>query len=316
MMREPLQGEGGPPLSVARRPLLARLFFSPAEPRLRAGWRLAVQILLQITLTACAGLVIVVAWRGAITADSHPFTGAQILFLELGELFAITLSVALARHFLDHRTFSSMGFQNSATGLRDFAAGLGITCLMMGLIFVLEIQLGWLHVSDVAWQSQPLADVAENTGLFLLICLIVGWNEELMSRGYHLQTLASGLTTKWGWLLSSLVFGALHATNPHASGMAVGGIVLAGVFLGYGFIRTGQLWLSIGLHTGWNFFEGVVFGFPVSGLSFYQLTHTSVVGPDLWTGGAFGPEAGALLLPALVLGFALVHIYTRTQMSS
>jgi hypothetical protein len=93
--------------------------------------------------------------------------------------------------------------------------------------------------------------------------------------------------------------------------MAVVGIFLAGIFLGYAFIRSGQLWLAIGLHTGWNFFEGVVFGFPVSGLHFYRLTEARVVGPELWTGGAFGPEAGLLLIPALALGFLLVHLYAQ-----
>jgi hypothetical protein len=136
-----------------------------------------------------------------------------------------------------------------------------------------------------------------------------------MSRGYHLQTLASGLNTGWGWILSSLAFGMLHLGNPNASWMAAAGIFLAGVFLGYAYIRSGQLWLPIGLHIGWNFFEGVVFGFPVSGLPFYQLPHTLVSGPDLWTGGAFGPEAGLLLIPALAIGSLLVQMYTRWKLA-
>jgi membrane protease YdiL (CAAX protease family) len=182
---------------------------------------------------------------------------------------------------------------------------------MMGLIFVLELSLGWLHVDGFAWRIQPAPHVLQNAGLFLLICLLVGWNEELMSRGYHLQTIASGTSLLWGWLLSSLVFSLLHLSNPNWNAMAVAGIFLAGMFLGYGFIRTGQLWLSIGLHTGWNFFEGVVFGFPVSGFAFYRLTEASNRGPALWTGGAFGPEAGLLLIPGLATGFLLVHLYTR-----
>jgi hypothetical protein len=299
-----------------RRPLLAKVFISPTEARLRAGWRLAIQVVLQLVLTACAGLAMVSALRGAITANSYSLTGSQILLTEIGGLFAITISVAVARRFLDHRSFSSIGLQTGHRALRDFAAGLAITFVMMGLVFILELSFGWLRLDGFAWESQATIDVAQRTGLFLLICLIVGWNEELMSRGYHLQTMASGLTIGWGWFLSSLVFGALHLANPHTSGMAVAGIILAGIFLGYGFVRTGQLWLSVGLHTGWNFFEGVVFGFPVSGLSFYGLAHTVIGGPDLWTGGAFGPEAGVLLIPALAFGFIFVHIYTRGRRSA
>jgi len=132
-----------------------------------------------------------------------------------------------------------------------------------------------------------------------------------MSRGYHMQTLGSGLTLTWGWILSSAVFGALHLANPHASFVAAAGILFAGLLLGYAYLRTGQLWLSMGLHTGWNFFEGVVFGFPVSGLPFYHLTRISVNGPVMWTGGEFGPEAGLIVLPAILLGFGLIYLMTR-----
>jgi hypothetical protein len=96
-------------------------------------------------------------------------------------------------------------------------------------------------------------------------------------------------------------------------------LILAGVFLGYGYTSTRQLWLPIGLHTGWNFFEGTVFGFPVSGMAdFPSLIHITVKGPILLTGGAFGPEAGLVILPALGLGALLVYLYTkrRLQISS
>ena len=93
--------------------------------------------------------------------------------------------------------------------------------------------------------------------------------------------------------------------------MAVAGIFLAGLFLAYGYLRTGQLWLSIGLHLGWNFFESAVFGFPVSGYDRPGLFHISVSGPEFWTGGAFGPEAGFIILPITLLGAVLIYLYTR-----
>jgi len=89
---------------------------------------------------------------------------------------------------------------------------------------------------------------------------------------------------------------------------------LRGVYLAYGYLRTKQLWLSIGLHIiGWNFFEGVVFGFPGSGLDIYALTRIKVHGPEIWTGGAFGPEAGLIVLPSLILGAFLIYRYTKRR---
>jgi membrane protease YdiL (CAAX protease family) len=193
----------------------------------------------------------------------------------------------------------------------DLAVGIGITLAMMGLIFVAEWGLGWLTVDGFSWTTEPPAAVGANILVFFVIFVLVGWNEELMSRGYHLQTIASGLNLFWGVMLSSVIFGLLHLGNPNATWIGAAGIFFAGVFLGYAYVRTGQLWLSIGLHIGWNFFEGVVFGFPVSGLSVHHLARISISGPELWTGGSFGPEAGLVVLPAIAVGLGLIHLYTR-----
>jgi membrane protease YdiL (CAAX protease family) len=104
-----------------------------------------------------------------------------------------------------------------------------------------------------------------------------------------------------------------HSFNPNLSWQAFLGLFLSGLFLAYGYLRTRQLWLPIGLHLGWNFFEGNVFGFPVSGQYFYQLIRQTVSGPDIITGGAFGPEGGLILLPALLLGTVGIFWYTRNR---
>ena len=90
-------------------------------------------------------------------------------------------------------------------------------------------------------------------------------------------------------------------------------VTTAAIYLAFGYIRTKQLWLSIGLHIGWNFFEGVGFGFPVSGLDIYPLLRINVTGPELWTGGAFGPEAGLIVLPSLLVGGLLIYLYTQKR---
>ena len=160
----------------------------------------------------------------------------------------------------------------------------------------------------------PRQTVVSQDLLFFIIFILVGFNEEFLFRGYHLQTITSGLNLFWGLIISSIIFGGLHLGNPNATWVSAAGIFFAGLFLAYGYIRTQQLWLSIGLHLGWNFFEGVVFGFPVSGLSIYPLMNIKVSGPVAWTGGAFGPEAGLIILPALALGAILINLYTRRRL--
>ncbi len=285
-----------------------RSIFYNDEPRLHAGWRLLIQTIFLIFFTSCAFIPVAFAPRFASTVE--------LLYLQIAALFGTTLSIILARRFLDKRNFVSLGTKISGWAFLDLLMGIVITFFMMGLIFAIEWTAGWLSFDFFAWQVESLPSVIIEILVVLLTLVLVGWNEELLSRGYHLQTLESGLNTVWAVLLSSGVFSILHLANPNTEsvGFVAAGLFLAGIFLAFGYLRTRQLWLPIGLHIGWNFFEGVLFGFPVSGLDYYHLTRISIHGPNLWTGGSFGPEAGLVLIPGLILGFAFVYIYTRGRL--
>jgi CAAX protease family protein len=285
------------------RSILARIFLSPDQPRLRAGWRLLIQTILLVLF----GAVVSIASSFLV-----PLNGS-LLWSQILNFIIITGSVYIARRWLDKRSFESLGLKLDKNTLPDVLAGIGITFVQMGFIYILMLGLGWLTFEGFAWQFDPIGVVIRSVITFFIAFMIVGWNEELLSRGYHLQTIASGLNLFWGVIISSAVFGLLHLGNPNATWVSAAGIFFAGVYLAYAYIRTKQLWLSMGLHLGWNFFEGVVFGFPVSGLDIYALTRIKVHGPELWTGGAFGPEAGLIVLPSLVLGGFLIYLYTRMR---
>ena len=293
---------------TAKRPFLKTIFLSPDEPRLRAGWRLTIQLVLMLVLLIGGGILISLLARllGWNTSGTLYFVLNSVV-----NLFAITVSIYIARRFLDRRSFINLGFKLDRRVLPDLLAGIVITFVMMGLIYLAMTLLGWLHFNGTAWQFDPLPLVLGLVLLYLFQFIAVGWQEELLSRGYQLQTLASGMNLFWGVLISSAVFGLLHLGNPNATWVSAAGIFFAGLFLALGYLRTGQLWLSIGLHFGWNFFEGVVFGFPVSGTASYPLLRINVSGPAIWTGGAFGPEAGLIVLPALALGAFLIYGYSR-----
>jgi len=285
------------------RSILERIFFSPDEPRLRAGWRFLIQTILFFLF----GTIV------AILAASLGLDLGSLIFGNVLNFIAVTGSVFIARRWLDKMSFESLGLKLSQQALIDVLVGIGITVVQMGLIFVAMLALGWLRFEGFAWEFDPISTVITGVLTFFIGFIFVGWNEELLSRGYHLQTIASGTNLFWGVIISSAVFGLLHLANPSASWVSTAGIFFAGIFLAYGYIRTRQLWLPIGLHIGWNFCEGVVFGFPVSGLDIYALTRIEVTGPEIWTGGPFGPEAGLIVLPALLVGALLIYLYTTNR---
>ncbi|MDD2695623.1 MAG: CPBP family intramembrane metalloprotease [Anaerolineales bacterium] len=253
-------------------------------------------------------LVVLLGVYIALTGAQMPgMLGQQVL-----TLVTVTLTVILSRRFLDRRSFSSLGLTWKPAAIKDLLWGILISGGMMGLIYLLEWWAGWLHFGGYAWEGQGAGPVRAAAAEALLVFVIIGWDEELLSRGYHLQNLAEGTNLLWGVLLSSAIFAILHAVNPNFSFNALAGLFLSGLFLAFGYVRTRQLWLPIGLHIGWNFFEGVVFGFPVSGLAdFPRLLLHSIDGPPLVTGGVFGPEAGLILLPALLVGAACLYWVTR-----
>jgi hypothetical protein len=69
------------------------------------------------------------------------------------------------------------------------------------------------------------------------------------------------------------------------------------------------------MHISWNFFQGHVFGFPVSGNTASEATilETADRGPGLWTGGAFGPEAGLIILPASLVAAGAILLWVKAR---
>ena len=293
------------------RSILQKIFISPGESRLRAGWRLLFQslllgaILVLLGLTANLGL-------GYLSDISY----ASFLLLDaLVTSLAITFSVYLTRRYIDHRSFTSLGLKVDSHTLVDILFGIGLTGLMMGLIFLILWALNWIQIESFAWQVESWGNVAASILVMVVLFTFVSWQEELLMRGYWLQNLSAGLSQSLGVLLSSAVFALAHWFNPNLDWLGLLGLFSAGLFLAYGYLRTRQLWLPIGLHLGWNFFEGTLFGFPVSGQYQYQLIRQTVTGPELITGGSFGPEAGLILLPVLILGAVGIYWYTRARNS-
>ncbi len=301
-------------LSQNRPPKIYHFFISRDEPRLRAGWRVLIHGLLLIFFTMILSFIVfigLVIFGVEITSS----TGGLPKYAEiLISVPAVLLATFIARAIFDHRSIQSLGFNFNREMFLDLIVGFFIPLLLIGLIFLIEWGIGWLKIDSTSWQTTPRSELVLGLLGSLGYFIVIGFQEELIFRGYQLRNLIDGLDFTKGLLLSSAFFALAHLFNPHASLISTLGIFASGLFLAYGWVRTHQLWLPIGLHIGWNFFEGVIFGFPVSGTETFRLVSHSVTGPILLTGGDFGPEAGLLLLPVLAIGSGLIWIYTRSRM--
>src|SRR5690606_35583110 len=112
---------------------------------------------------------------------------------------------------------------------------------------------------------------------FLLLFILVGFFEEMFFRGYVMSTLESRGNRKWViYVVSALVFSLTHGTNPNVSVLGLVNIALAEILFAYMFDVTKSLWLPIGYHITWNYFQGNVFGFAVSGISPHGIYNVSI----------------------------------------
>lgn len=300
------------------------LFWNSQESRPRALWRLLALLVLLVTLITIFGLALAVLLAGVGGIYLSSTFLVQAAYGAIITLLATAVSLWLAGRFLDHRPFADFGFHVDKSWWMDLGFGLSLGALIMAGIFVAEWAAGWLTITGTFRTidpGQPFA-LAILPPIVLFIC--VGIYEEMLSRGYLLLNLAEGLNFPaigsrgaivLAWVLSSAIFGLAHSSNPNADAVSTVSLIAAGIFLGLGYVLTGELAIPIGLHITWNFFEGNVFGFPVSGGTFSQATFIAIrqSGPDLWTGGVFGPEAGLVSILAMLVGGLVILLWVRAR---
>ena len=298
--------------------------------RPRAPWRLLAQFVIFQTATVLFAAPLALAWSlaggGAILGGGSGSGGQPPIFLIgiVASMAAAFLSVWLAGRFMDQRPFKDFGFHFDGGWWLDLLFGLLLGAALMTGVFLTELAFGWVTLTGSFDSLVSGAPFASAILLPLAAFLLVGVYEELFSRGYQLRNMAEGLNypalgprgaVLAAWALSSALFGVLHALNPNAGVVSVANITLAGLMLGTAYILTGELAVPIGLHISWNFFQGNVFGFPVSGLNPIGATFVSTeqAGPEIWTGGLFGPEGGLLVTISTLTGILLTVLWVRLR---
>lgn len=214
------------------------------------------------------------------------------LLITLFSFAFISLLVFFRVKVIEKRSFSSIGF-NKNNWLKKYSLGFLIGLAMMSIIVLILFPFGYITVEKNPIQPVGVSAIA-SVLVILLGWIIQGATEEIVTRGWLLNVLSTKYNIGVGLLISSTLFGLMHLTNPNVNYIAVINIILVGLFYGLYVIKTNDLWAVCGMHSAWNFAQGNIFGFKVSGLdvSVGSLIDLNLVGSDFVTGGIFGPEAG------------------------
>lgn len=228
--------------------------------------------------------------------------GALITFI------STIAAVFISQRFIRGKSVLDLGLRPYKVAPLDVIAGLLFGPIVIAVIFFVERAQG--SIVGIGGPSYDWGALV----IYLLTFLLIAISEELVVRGYVLQVLNTGWNGSVAVIGSSIYWGLAHVLNPGSNIIAVLDIIVAGLIFAYAYVLSGHLWLPIALHLAWNFAEGAIFGFPVSGFLLpNSVFQTYITGPTAITGGNFGPEGSVLMVLALALAGALLFGWSKVR---
>jgi CAAX protease family protein len=255
-------------------------------------------------IVIAAGAVVAVAALVEIAARAMGLRSQSVP----GLLVALLLVAAtLATYYVYVRVIERRAVVELGTPHALAAVGAGF--LVGGLLF---------GATMLALVCAGIGSVTRDGGLAALLyplvaALVAAVSEEVLIRGVFFRILEERLGSWLSLALTAALFGGLHAFNTGATVTSSVAVALeAGVLLAAVYMYSRRLWMPIGLHAGWNFTEGGIFGASVSGHDGHGMLASRFHGPDLLTGGEFGPEASVVAVAVCVaLGAVFVMLAVR-----
>ncbi len=225
----------------------------------------------------------------------------QLLVLQLFTLIASIIIVYLFRKYIDKESIKSIGFslKNRAT---DIAAGFIIALAIIGGGSLILYILGYIDFTNIQFDFQLLI-------LSFFLFIIVSINEEVLMRGYILNNLLTSMNKYLALIISAIIFAIFHSFNFNLSLVGIINLFLAGILLGSAYIFTKNLWFPISLHLFWNFFQGSIFGYSVSGQKIESLLTLKTIGNKTINGGEFGFEGSILCTIITIVSILLIMLY-------
>ncbi|MBP0726322.1 CPBP family intramembrane metalloprotease [Bacillus sp. RG28] len=207
---------------------------------------------------------------------------------------------------LEKKSWESVGITHIKSQWKNLLMG-----LLLGAISILFITLILVVTNQITLTSVKItSNLLINTGIFLLGFIFVAINEELFFRGYVVSTLLQTRSFPIAYIVSSIFFGLMHTSNPNVHILGIINVMLIGFLFAYMFIQTKSLWMSMGYHLTWNFFQGNIIGYNVSGTTgsgFFRIKSED----NFWTGGSFGVEASVWTTVFIIVGFIVTKVYTN-----
>ncbi|MBI9063806.1 MAG: CPBP family intramembrane metalloprotease [Marinilabiliaceae bacterium] len=270
----------------------------------KVAWRVAGRIIL--LLIAYLFVVVVLQFLGADfmgidLAKFQDLTLQENLIMQCLGFIGTFGVVFLFRRYLDRKSFGSLGF-SFKDRWRDLLVGGALAAVLIGVGTLVIITSGDVSFTYnlLDWNSLGYAWM-----LFLLVALC----EEVFVRGYVLNNLLSVTNRYLALVISSIIFMLMHGLNPNMSGLGWLNLFLAGLLLGSTYVYTQNLWFPISLHLFWNFIQGSVLDYNVSGLDINSILSFEFTSVTSLNGGKFGFEGSIICTILSLIAIIGIHVY-------
>ncbi len=279
-----------------------------------AGWKILIVLVTFFVITLIFTVIFSIVYGvfAVITSgQTDPIALTQnimndSLFTSLSGILqnvAMVIPVLVFWKVFDRKPFSDMGLTSFRHGAKDFLYGLALGAVTISAVFVVLLLSGQISVTndflspDFSWML--IVD--------LILMIFVGFGEEIFSRGYCMSVLRRSNITLI-FIVPNLIFGLLHVLNKNFGFVPLINIFLVGVLFSLMFYKRGNIWMPIGYHITWNYFQGSIFGLPVSGNEIKGLYTSKLLSENIFNGGGFGPEGGLLVTLLMVVSIAMFYL--------
>ena len=271
------------------------------EPKAKRFGKVAIDIISFVTLAVIIITILGISFSAVLQKLGKEGADKMFYFVlsETLMLIGIFLSAWIVWHF---RGVSLTGLGRSlAIRKKDLLPGISLAIVLYAVGFGVSLLAGAIEIAGVVFNPSSLL-------ISFVFFLLVAITEEFALRGFVLERMLQGGVNKfWALFLSSTLFSLVHIANPNFDFLSFINILLAGILLGSSYIYTRNLCFPIALHWFWNWIQGPVLGYEVSGNKFCDgLLTLHLPEANLINGGAFGFEGSILCTVLMVAGTAVI----------
>ena len=271
------------------------------EPKAKRFGKVAIDIISFVTLAVIIITILGIPFSSVLQKLGKEGADKMFYFVlsETLMLIGIFLSAWIVWHF---RGVSLAGLGRSlAIRKKDLLPGISLAIVLYAVGFGVSLLAGAIEIAGVVFNPSSLL-------ISFVFFLLVAITEEFALRGFVLERMLQGGVNKfWALFLSATLFSLVHIANPNFDFLSFINILLAGILLGSSYIYTRNLCFPIALHWFWNWIQGPVLGYEVSGNKFCDgLLTLHLPEANLINGGAFGFEGSILCTVLMVAGTAVI----------